>query len=279
MRNKDLIGRWGGDEFIILMPGKDKNAVEFMARQLKTLELNYYNKETIDFDGENISISLSSGSAVKNDDKNILMNIIKKADKALYEDKLTNSQSNKNKIIQSLLCTLRAKSDETEKHSLRMAELAEKLGRRVGLDNQDLHLLALMANIHDIGKISIPREILNKPGKLNEEEWELLKTHPAKGAEIAKASEEFAPAAKYIKAHHERWDGSGYPDGLKAEEIPLLSRILSIVDSYDVMINERPYKEPMTKEEAKKELKRCAGTQFDPELVEEFLAVLENEES
>jgi diguanylate cyclase (GGDEF)-like protein/PAS domain S-box-containing protein len=279
LRNKDLIGRWGGDEFIILMPGKDKTAVEFMARQLKTLDINCQTAECADSFKEKISISLSAGSAVKDNEGQMLCNIIKKADQAIYEDKLTNSQSNKNKIIQSLLSTLRAKSDETEKHSLRMTELSQKLGRKVGLDNQDLHLLALMANIHDIGKITIPENILNKPGKLNEEEWKLLKTHPAKGAEIARASEEFAPAAEYIKAHHERWDGSGYPDGLKAEEIPLLARILSIVDSYDVMINERPYKEPMTKEEAKKELKRCAGTQFDPELVEEFLAVLENEES
>ncbi|MFW6001660.1 MAG: HD domain-containing phosphohydrolase, partial [Halanaerobium sp.] len=279
LRNKDLIGRWGGDEFIIMMPGKTKNSVEFMARQLKTLEINCKTSKCRNsFFKQDISISLSTGSAVKKRKSEKIKDIIKKADKAIYKDKLTNSQSNKNKVIQSLLSTLRAKSDETEKHSLRMAELAQKLGRKVGLDNEDLHLLALIANIHDIGKISIPRKILNKPGKLNEKEWELIKTHPAKGAEIAAASNEFAPAAKYIKAHHERWDGNGYPDGLKAEEIPLLSRIISIVDSYDVMINGRPYKEPISKKEAAAELKRSAGSQFDPELIENFLEILEDEE-
>jgi len=271
MRKKDLIGRWGGDEFIILLPKTKRIDVEFLARQLQTLET------PLQFG--DIELSLSTGSAVKTKMEQNIRNIIKEADQALYYDQLTQSQSTKNKIVQSLLSTLRAKSDETEKHSLRMEKLAQELGRKAGVSNEELNQLALLANIHDIGKITIPEEILNKPGKLNDEEWKLLKTHPLRGAEIAASTAEFAPVAKHIFSHHEHYDGSGYPRGLKGKEIPLLARILSIVDSYDVMINERPYKEAMSKKEAVEELKRCSGSQFDPQLVKLFLEIITEENS
>ncbi len=271
MRKKDIIGRWGGDEFIILLPKTKRIEVEFLARQLQTLET------PLQFG--DIELSLSTGSAVKTRMEDDLSDIIKQADQALYYDQLTQSQSTKNKIVQSLLSTLRAKSDETEKHSLRMEKLAQELGRKAEVNNEELNHLAILANIHDIGKITIPEKILNKPGRLNDEEWELLKTHPLKGAEIAASTEEFAPVAKHIFSHHEHYDGSGYPRGLKGKEIPLLARILSIVDAYDVMINKRPYKEAMSKEEAVEELKRCSGSQFDPKLIELFLEIIKEEDN
>lgn len=271
MRKKDIIGRWGGDEFIILLPKTKRIEVEFLARQLQTLET------PLQFG--DIKLSLSTGSAVRTSMDQDIKDVIKEADQALYYDQLTQSQSTKNKIVQSLLSTLRAKSDETEKHSLRMEKLAQELGRKAGVNNEELNHLAILANIHDIGKITIPEKILNKPGRLNDEEWELLKTHPLKGAEIAASTEEFAPVAKHIFSHHEHYDGSGYPRGLKGKEIPLLARILSIVDAYDVMINERPYKEAMSIKEAIEELKRCSGSQFDPILVELFLEIIEKEKS
>ena len=120
---------------------------------------------------------------------------------------------------------------------------------------------------------------MSKKSRLNDEEWKIIKTHPVKGAAIADSTEEFAAIAKYIRHHHERWDGEGYPDGLKREEIPLLSRIITLVDSYDVMTNDRPYKKALSKVQAIKEIKDCAGSQFDPELAAEFIGLLEEGEN
>jgi HD-GYP domain-containing protein (c-di-GMP phosphodiesterase class II) len=196
----------------------------------------------------------------------------------MNQDKLTKSRSSKNKFVKNLINTLGAKSNETKEHALRMTSLAFKLGDRLRLSHEKLNELNLLATLHDIGKVTIAESILNKPGKLTEEEWEIVKSHPVKGAAIADSTAEFSPIAKYIRHHHERWDGGGYPEGLAEHEIPLLSRIITLVDSYDVMTNDRPYKEPMTKLEAVKEISRCAGTQFDPELAVEFIKLLEEEE-
>ncbi|MGM0653479.1 MAG: HD-GYP domain-containing protein, partial [Bacillota bacterium] len=154
---------------------------------------------------------------------------------------------------------------------------AIKIGEKLGLPETELNRLKLLVMLHDIGKINIPREILTKEGSLSPEEWKLVKQHPETGYRIAHTTEEFAHVAEDILAHHERWDGTGYPNGLKKEKIPLLARITAVADAYEVMTNGRPYKEPMTKEEIVKEVKRCAGKQFDPELVEIFLSILGTE--
>lgn len=130
--------------------------------------------------------------------------------------------------------------------------------------------------MHDIGKIGIPLEILNKPTSLNNAEWDVMKSHAVKGYEIACASPELQGVAELILHHHESWDGTGYPHGLKGKRIPLLSRIISVVDAYDAMTHDRPYRKAMTSMEARQELQRCSGQQFDPELVEAFLEVLDD---
>jgi HD-GYP domain-containing protein (c-di-GMP phosphodiesterase class II) len=128
--------------------------------------------------------------------------------------------------------------------------------------------------MHDIGKIAVPEEILNKPNRLSEKEWELMKKHTETGFRITSNLEDFAHISYEILHHHEHWNGCGYPDGLAGEKIPMLSRMLSIIDAYDVMISGRPYQDSMTEEEALKELQRCAGTQFDPELVDKFIQII-----
>ncbi len=203
-------------------------------------------------------------------DKDIQALLVEAEDK-MYDNKRVESKSAKSNILQALLSALGAKSHETEDHVRRLKELAIKLGEKVGLSVSDLDRLSLLANLHDIGKTKIPAEILKKAGKLEESEWELIKKHPETGAYIASSSEDFSHLSEEIRSHHERWDGDGYPNGLEGEEIPYLARILSIVDAYDVMTAGRPYKDPLSKEEALKEIRDCAGSQFDPNLAEKFV--------
>lgn len=157
-----------------------------------------------------------------------------------------------------------------------MSEMAKKFGANLNLSHENIDKLSMLSLLHDIGKISVPESILNKTGKLtDEEEWEVIKSHPEAGYRILESIPRFSNIAEAVLHHHERWDGTGYPDGLKEQDIPLLSRILSIVDSYDVMVSGRPYKQAMSLEEVINELKSCSGTQFNPELVDVFLGILQ----
>ena len=177
-------------------------------------------------------------------------------------------------IIFTLTLTLESKDTNTHGHSERVAKYAMAIAKHLGLDNKDEVDLWRAAILHDIGKIGIPDAILNKPSTLTENEWSIMKSHPERGAEICsklKFAREILPIIKY---HHERYDGRGYPDGLKADSIPFLARIVSIADTVDAITSPRSYRsQPRTMEQAIKELQRCSGTQFDPALVETFIEV------
>jgi diguanylate cyclase (GGDEF)-like protein len=265
VREKDIIARYGGDEFLILLPDTNKNQAEKISKRI--------HKKIAETEVNGVAISLGIGLATKDRSEQNVEGTIEKADDRMYQNKLTKKRSNKNKIVKSLMSSLSAKSDETKEHAQRMTNNALKLGGKINLTNEQLNNLSLLATLHDIGKVTISEEILTKSSDLTEEEWKTIKTHPQKGYSIASSIKELAPIAKGILSHHERWDGGGYPQGLKKEEIPLLARIITIVDAYDVMVNGRVYKEPRSKTKALEELKKCAGTQFDPELVEEFIEV------
>lgn len=155
---------------------------------------------------------------------------------------------------------------------------ARAIGKKLELKTSQMDELLLAARLHDIGKIAIDEDILLKPGKLTKEEFEVMKTHAEKGYRIINAASELVNVAKCVLAHHERWDGGGYPLGIAGEKIPLFSRIISVADSFDVMTQERVYKKAMTKEEAVKELLRCSGTQFDPYIVKIFIDYLTDNE-
>ncbi len=200
-----------------------------------------------------------------------------KLQSAVQNEKLLNSKSSKSNMIASLLKALEETDIDTEAHVKRTTINAEKLGKRLGLFDYDLSRLKLLTVLHDIGKIAIPLEILNKPGKLTEQEFEIMKTHTIKGYEIAKSNKALVDIALDIRQHHERWDGKGYPDGLAKESISYLARIVSVVDSFDAMTNNRIYRKALTWDEAKEEMRRSAGTQFDPRVVSEFLAMLDEE--
>ena len=225
---------------------------------------------------KSIPISIGIGMATKRKAKENIEDILKKADNDMYKNKLSKSKSAKNKIIQNLLNTLETKSSETKDHALRMEKLALNLGKKIDLSNSELNRLSLLASLHDIGKNTISKNILNKSGDLTEAEWEIIKEHPETGYKIASASDEFALVAEEILCHHEHWDGSGYPRGFKEENIPYLARIIAIIDAYDVMTSDRPYSKAISKEEALSEIKECAGSQFDPELAEVFIDLMKD---
>jgi len=267
-REDDIVARQGGDEFAVLLPKTNAKELKIIINRVKE-KIVEVNKN------ENIAISIALGSAIKKNTEQNINDIFKKADDNMYQNKLSESRSNKNNIVQGLLNTLAAESYETKEHALRMTKLALDFGEKLGLSNAEINRLSLLATLHDIGETNINKEILNKPGKLNKKEWEIMKNHSEQGYKIASTSEEFALVADEIFSHHEHWDGSGYPEGLKGEEIPYLARIISIIDAYDVMTTERPYSDPISKEEALEEIKSCAGSQFDPELGKTFIRVIQ----
>lgn len=265
-RKNDIVARWGGDEFVIILP---KTAVENTNEIIERIK-----KSCIENSLESMPLSISMGVAAKLDASQEIKEIIKKAEDDMYTHKISEKQGIQNSIISSLEKTLDKKSYETEEHIQRVKDMALKLGNLLKLPENKINELSLLATLHDIGKISVADNILSKPGKLTPDEWELVKRHPEVGYRIAESSPELAVIAEDILAHHEWWDGSGYPRGLKGDNIPLSSRIINIIDSYDAMINDKPYRKAMTKDEAIEELKRCSGTQFDSEVVKQFIKIL-----
>jgi diguanylate cyclase (GGDEF)-like protein/PAS domain S-box-containing protein len=265
-RFDDIVARWGGDEFVVLLPKTSASGSEEILERIK--------KECEKTISQKIPLSLSLGTATKEEISQPIDLIITDSESNMYKNKLGERENISNSIRTALEQALYEKSNETADHTGRIKELALKLGRRVKLTSSQLDDLSILASLHDIGKVAIPEKILMKKGKLTEKEWEIIKRHPVVGFNIAIASTQIVHVAKSILACHEHWDGSGYPNGLKGESAPIASRIILIADAYEVMTSGRTYKKPISKDEAIEELKRCAGTQFDPILVNKFIEII-----
>jgi diguanylate cyclase (GGDEF)-like protein/PAS domain S-box-containing protein len=267
-RSDDIIARWGGDEFIVLLPKTSLEFSEMISRRMT----KYFKKLII----KNIPLSCAIGIATKIEAGENTEEIIKEAENNMYKNKLLEKASDSWSTISALEQTLFEKSNETVEHTHRVNDNAIKLGKSIKLHQQQLDDLSLLATLHDIGKVAIPESILLKEGKLTEKEWEVIKRHPEIGFNIASSSPKIIHIAKYILSCHENWDGSGYPHKLKGDAISIISRIIYIADAYDVMISKRSYKKALSKKEAIEELRRCSGTQFDPELIEKFIEIISN---
>ncbi len=257
------ISRVSGDEFTIIMPNSGAEEAE----ELKELLFKEFRKTYI----ENMNLSVAIGYTIQVDDSVSLDEIRKRAENDMYRQKILERKSVKNQAISAILKTLTDKYETERQHSNRVSKLSGQLGRAMKLDQQSLKALTTAAMFHDIGKISIPDHILNKPGKLTQEEFEIVKTHTTKGYDILFTADQYSELAIHASSHHERWDGKGYPNGLKAEGIPLFSRIICITDAYEAMTSDRPYRKKMSKEAAAREIVLNAGTQFDPELAKLFV--------
>ncbi len=262
-RAEDIISRWGGDEIVICLPQTDDKTAQIILHRIKKQCSRVYI--------EDVPLSMALGLAVKDDPAKNIFTVFKEAEDNMYKNKLTESRSGKSSTVKALLKTLADKSFETEVHTQRMQETALLIGENLGLVDSELKRLNLLISLHDIGKVNIPEELLVKKEELTNKEWQIIKEHPETGFRIARATEEFAHVAEDILAHHEKWDGSGYPHGLKGEEIPLLARITSVADAYEVMSSGRPYKKALSPGDIAAEFNKCAGSHFDPKLVDIFL--------
>jgi diguanylate cyclase (GGDEF)-like protein/PAS domain S-box-containing protein len=264
-----VAARIGGDEFAVIMPGAD----EIKAGTTKTRILNMIKQINKNNDG--IYLSVAIGSFTRSSIEQPLEIVLRNADNAMYRAKLFEQMSARHNIISTLESTLSVRDHMTEEHAERMREMALGFGRLIDVNGDDLEVLALLAVTHDIGKIGVPDEVLFKNGPLNDYEWEIMRSHSEIGYRIALESKVLASVADYILHHHEHWDGNGYPLQLKGNDIPLVCRILSIIDAYDAMINNRPYRSALSPTEAIKELVNERGRKFQPVLVDKFIMYLE----
>nr|WP_276576516.1 HD domain-containing phosphohydrolase [Caldicoprobacter algeriensis] len=269
VRQNDLIARWGGDEFLIILLHADLDVVKEVISRIQS------NSFSIDNDTK-VQLSLVMGYAIKKSQKENLEEVIKEAEEFMYRRKLMVAESHHYTVINTLLTTLHVKSIETQEHAERLKKYSLMIGKEINLSYKDLDELALLAVLHDIGKIGIKENILKKPGPLTPQEWEEMKQHCEIGFRIVQNIPELSAVAEYILFHHERWDGKGYPRGLKGKEIPLSCRVLAVVDAYDAMTHDRVYRKARSDSEAIAEIKKNSGTQFDPEIVNVFCNLVMN---
>jgi len=268
-----LMARIGGDEFAIILESATEESILKTKEKIKE-HLNLVNQRE-----RLLPISLSIGYGIVSRISPTIEDALREADDFMYREKLHHKLSFRSKNIDFIKKMLETRDFITEGHGRRMEDLCIALARKMGLSQKDAKDMALFAQFHDIGKIGISDSILFKPGRLTEAEFEEMKKHAELGYRIAESSPDIMHISELIFKHHEWWDGSGYPFGLKGEEIPLQCRILSVVDAYDAMTNNRPYRNAMSCEAAVKELRRFSGVQFDPSVVEMLIEILASPEA
>ena len=264
------VSRIGGDEFIILLPKTDIEEAEKIIRKIR--------KSVIEDNIHNIDISVSFGIGIKSSEEESISDILKKAEDQMYSNKLVEGPSMRSRTIDTIIQALYEKNPREEAHSSRVSDLCKQMGVHLGMTEEKIREIEKVGLLHDIGKVAISDTVLEKPGSLTKEEFEEIKKHPEIGYRILGTINEMSQISEYVLAHHERCDGTGYPKGLKCDEIPLVSKIIAIADAYDAMVSDRPYRKGLPEEIAIGEIIKNSGSQFDPELARIFVEkVLEKE--
>ena len=259
--------RVGGDEFLMVFPNTDEKEAEYLVDKLYEL----VSAERL----ENIVISISAGCQVRTDVSQSIRDTLIKAENHMLRKKIVESQSMRNQTVNIIMQTLSEKNEREKRHSVEVAKWAKEIGVSMGLSVQKVKEIELAGLLHDIGKIAIKEDILNKPGKLTEEEYDEIKRHPESGYHILKSVDEYSSLAQCVLEHHERFDGKGYPKGIKGSQISLIARIIAVADAFEAMIAQRPYRKSLTEEMAIEEIKKNSNTQFDPEVVTAFLKIFD----
>lgn len=293
IRDGDIVARYGGEEFAIILPNTDESDSIGIAEKIRAEVENW------EFEGEenqpNGKITISIGISTFPDKAKNEIELINSADDALYRAKFFN----KNRVetyysileelkkdieeehidlitsVKTLISVINTKDRYTYGHVERVVMFAKLLANKLNLPDEEKKVLKYGAYLHDIGKINISKEVLNKKMPLNNEEWEMLKQHPVSGVDLIRPVESLSEIIPLILYHHERYDGKGYPSQLKGNEIPYLSRVLTVVDSFDAMTSNRPYSIRKTYDDAVLEIRKCIGTQFDPDIAEAFIEVVQ----
>ncbi len=261
-RKEDCVARWGGDEFLLILPNTKREEVN---KVIKRIERNT-KREEVEF-GRPISFAIGIATKRKKEDE--IFDLVGRADDRMYDNKLQEGKSAKERIIRNILNEIEDKGIESKKHRQRIIDLSIRLGKEIGLSDLKIENLKQSSKFHDIGKVTLNSEVVDKRDKLTMNEWEQVKKHCKKGHQILASCDDFLEVATDVLHHHEWWDGSGYPNGLKGEDIPINSRIISLIDSYVVMLDRFE-----KREDAMKEIKNLSGKQFDPNLVTKFIEVL-----
>lgn len=263
-RGDDIIARVGGDEFSLILPKTDPETAAHITQRIQSLAHAAHT--------DTVMLSLSMGEATKTSERQSMSQILKDSESTMYHNKLLESRWAKNALIESIASIMENQATRTMEHCRRVQRLCEAFGARLGLTQERIEDLSLLALMHDIGIMSVPKEIVEKRGPLDSQERVQVQKHSESGYRIAVSSPDFARIAEDILSHHERWDGEGYPRGLSRRDIPLHARIVALIEAYDTMKHDQLYRSRLSKDQIQKELADGAGTQFDPHLTRLFLS-------
>ena len=298
IKNEHLVCRYGGEEFGIILPGVLKEDAALAASNLKEIIDNYKFEGQDHMPKRNLTISAGVSQSQNNDDSYTAL--IERADSALYRakflcsnrvekfasvfDEFSYSHGKDSQLItalqpvKTLITVINSRDRYTYNHIERVVLYCEKVANYMKMEYETKKQLICAAYLHDLGKINISKELLISDQQITKEQWEALKKHPKDSADIISQVPELKNLVPIVLSHHERYDGCGYPQELKGNEIPFLSRVLSLADSFDAMTHRRPYKPTKTVDQAYEEIRRCSGSQFDPELTEIFISAMESED-